>query len=146
MISKLGGFFFFLVGGWDWNLLFRSKKPKSKKAPPVSVGLKAKDPAAGEGAASASGSGARDDDKFFDDDRGGGEGSGSVGGSREGDLEDASEVGQKRKRYITVVDQAGKKRKVVDVVSTAFFSLLVRPNPMRIELVPPRYSSRDRDA
>ena len=102
------------------------------------MGPKGKDGAGGEAPASAAGSGARDEDKFIDDDRGGGEGSGSVGGSRDGELEDASEVGQKRKRYITVVDQAGKKRKVVDIVSVAFFfspfSSLV--NPLRIELVP----------
>ena len=102
------------------------------------MGPKGKDGAGGEAPASAAGSGARDEDKFIDDDRGGGEGSGSVGGSREGELEDASEVGQKRKRYITVVDQAGKKRKVVDIVSVAFFLLpfFSLVNPLRIELVP----------
>lgn len=104
----------------------------------MSVGPKGKDGTGGEVSASVTGSGARDEDKFMDDDRGGGEGSGSVGGSREGELEDASEVGQKRKRYITVVDQAGKKRKVVDVVSVAFFfsPSCIKVNPMRIELVP----------
>ena len=48
--------------------------------------------------------GSQDEDKFNDEED-------SAGGK----MEDTSEVGQKRKRYITVVDQAGKKRKVVDM-------------------------------
>jgi hypothetical protein len=67
--------------------------------------------------------GIRDEDKFNDDDERGGDGSGSAGGTRDGEMEDTSEVGQKRKRYITVVDQAGKKRKVVDIVSGPWFLL-----------------------
>jgi hypothetical protein len=59
-------------------------------------------------------------------------------------MEDTSEVGQKRKRYITVVDQAGKKRKVVDIVSGRFRPLLMVPYTRAyIEFIPSRRSSRD---
>ena len=121
--------------------VIRSKKPKSKKAPAsASVGAKGKDSGGGAESASAI-TGSRDEDKFNeDDDRGGGEGSGSAGGTRDGELEDTSEVGQKRKRYITVVDQAGKKRKVVDIVSSHFRPLFLFVPYTRIEFVPSRRS------
>ncbi len=83
------------------------------------MSTKGKDAAGVESAGATAG--VRDEDKFNDEDDRGGDGSGSAGGTRDGEMEDASEVGQKRKRYITVVDQAGKKRKVVDIVSWSFF-------------------------
>ena len=99
------------------------------------MGAKGKDGGGGAENAGAT-AGSRDEDKFnHEDDRGGGEGSGSAGGTREGEMEDTSEVGQKRKRYVTVVDQAGKKRKVVDIVSGHFFRSLLLSSLTHIEFV-----------
>ncbi|KAF8633056.1 hypothetical protein AX15_001533 [Amanita polypyramis BW_CC] len=128
---------FYVSSGEVALLKDKPKKPKSKKAPAnSSVGTKGgKENAGVEDAITTGGARtyliARGDDEARGErgDDGGGLGTGGGGsigdagiggGSGDGSVrgdEGDEEVGQKRKRYITVVDQAGKKRKIVDVNS-----------------------------
>ena len=105
------------------------KKPRSKKAPvsagpaPVPVVMGSEDETA----------------RLLDDTGSGWAGGGTgLGGHQTVEGEDAEEVGQKRKRYITVVDQAGKKRKMVDVVrgsqSSYMCAVLMKHNSFHADI------------
>ncbi|KIL59783.1 hypothetical protein M378DRAFT_14543 [Amanita muscaria Koide BX008] len=118
---------FYVSSGEVALLKDKSKKPKSKK-PASTVPISTTNPTATTSTANTTtntsskskqeNGGSRDypipvgDESTAMDDGSGGANTSSLKSD-----EDGEEVGQKRKRYITVVDHSGKRRKVVDVNS-----------------------------